>query len=161
MYTREPGLTSGSALPVPISSRPKASNTSTQICPCPSPKPCHAHPLSSGLRLQKQGIQGTRGGGGHDLKRGTSLGPLLTPQGQREELHPEPRGQSPLLHTALAQWLMYQAHSTAGHPAPESDPSVFLSALGLQRGKDLSRQGADPAPQPGLSSRKLERRRSQ
>lgn len=90
------------------------------------------------------------------------VGPLLNPQGQREELHPEPRGQSPLLHAALAQWLMYQDCSTAGHPAPQSDPSVFLSALGLQRGEDLlSRQGADPAPQPGLSSRKLERRRSQ
>lgn len=89
-------------------------------------------------------------------------GPLLNPQGQREELHPEPQGQSPLLHAALAQWLMYQDCSTAGHPAPQSDPSVFLSALGLQRSEDLlSRQGADPAPQPGLSSRKLERRRSQ
>lgn len=158
MYTREPGLTSRPVLSVPICSRPEASNPSTQICPCPPPKPSHAHPLSFGLQLQKQGIQGTQ----ETVSREAHLiVPLLNPQGQREELHPEPRGQSPLLHTALGQWLMYQALSTAGHPAPESDPSVFLSAPGLQRGEDLSRQGADPAPQPGLSSRKLERLRSQ
>lgn len=84
-------------------------------------------------------------------------------------------------YTASVGWILSPgpesspAHSTgpvanepnppaAGHPAPESDPFVFRpdDAKGqtwgrLQRAKDLSRQGADPATQSRLSSRKPER----
>lgn len=92
------------------------------------------------------------------------MGPLPSSQGQREGhcfcgLDFEARVH-PLLIPALGQGLMRQTHPSASHPSPESDPLVLLPENlkgGPQSGETLSRQGADPAPQSRLSSRKLAR----